>query len=29
MLHVTRRDPPLLPIRVAAAYADFVRAEWR
>jgi 23S rRNA (adenine-N6)-dimethyltransferase len=29
MLHVARRDPPLLPTRMAAAYADFVRDRWR
>jgi 23S rRNA (adenine-N6)-dimethyltransferase len=29
MLHVARRDPPLLPTRMAEAYAGFVRRQWR
>ena len=29
VLRVTRRVPPLLPHRLAAAYADFVRSQWR
>jgi 23S rRNA (adenine-N6)-dimethyltransferase len=29
VLCVTRRDPPLLPLRMAAPYASFVRREWQ
>jgi 23S rRNA (adenine-N6)-dimethyltransferase len=29
VLRVTRRVPPLLPHRMARAYADFVRSQWR
>jgi 23S rRNA (adenine-N6)-dimethyltransferase len=29
VLRVTRRTPPLLPARLAGAYAAFVREEWR
>jgi 23S rRNA (adenine-N6)-dimethyltransferase len=29
VLRVTRRDPPLLPLRMAAPYASFVRREWQ
>jgi 23S rRNA (adenine-N6)-dimethyltransferase len=29
VLGVTRRDPPLLPPRMAAPYASFVRREWQ
>jgi 23S rRNA (adenine-N6)-dimethyltransferase len=29
VLHVTRREPPLLPTRMAEVYADFVRDQWR
>jgi 23S rRNA (adenine-N6)-dimethyltransferase len=28
LLRVTRRDPPLLPRRMAGAYAEFVRSQW-
>lgn len=28
LLAITRRDPPLLPVAMARAYADFVRREW-
>jgi 23S rRNA (adenine-N6)-dimethyltransferase len=29
MLHVTRRRPPLLPLRMAADYVDFVERRWQ
>jgi 23S rRNA (adenine-N6)-dimethyltransferase len=29
MLHVARRLPPLLPVRMAAEYADFVERRWQ
>jgi 23S rRNA (adenine-N6)-dimethyltransferase len=29
MLRVTRRDPPLLPPRMAGPYASFVRRQWQ
>jgi 23S rRNA (adenine-N6)-dimethyltransferase len=29
MLHVIRRRPPLLPLSMAPAYADFVRLQWK
>jgi 23S rRNA (adenine-N6)-dimethyltransferase len=29
MLHISRRRPPLLPLRMAPAYADFVQDQWR
>jgi 23S rRNA (adenine-N6)-dimethyltransferase len=29
MLRVTRRDPPLLPPRMAKPYASFVRRQWQ
>jgi 23S rRNA (adenine-N6)-dimethyltransferase len=29
VLCATRRDPPLLPLRMAAPYAAFVRREWQ
>jgi 23S rRNA (adenine-N6)-dimethyltransferase len=29
MLRVTRRDPPLLPPRLAGPYASFVRRQWQ
>jgi 23S rRNA (adenine-N6)-dimethyltransferase len=29
MLHVARRRPPLLPLHMAPAYADFVRQQWK
>lgn len=29
VLHVLRRQPPLLPLRMAAAYVAFVEREWR
>lgn len=29
VLHITRRDPPLLPDHMAEAYASFVRDQWR
>ena len=29
VLCVTRRDPPLLPSRMASAYASFVRRQWQ
>jgi 23S rRNA (adenine-N6)-dimethyltransferase len=28
LLAITRRDPPLLPVAMARAYADFVQREW-
>jgi 23S rRNA (adenine-N6)-dimethyltransferase len=28
LLHVSRRQPPLLPVRLAAAYVDFVERGW-
>jgi len=28
LLAITRRDPPLLPVAMAGAYAAFVRREW-
>jgi 23S rRNA (adenine-N6)-dimethyltransferase len=28
MLHVARREPPLLPMRLAVAYGEFVRDRW-
>lgn len=29
VLQVTRRDPPLLPLHMAGAYASFVRGQWQ
>ena len=29
MLRVTRREPPILPLRMAAPYATFVRRQWQ
>jgi hypothetical protein len=29
VLRVTRREPPLLPDHMAAAYASFVRRQWQ
>ena len=29
VLRITRREPPLLPERMAEAYATFVRGQWR
>jgi 23S rRNA (adenine-N6)-dimethyltransferase len=29
MLHVSRRQPPLLPVHLAPAYADFVQRQWK
>lgn len=29
VLRVMRRDPPLLPLHMAAAYASFVRRQWQ
>ncbi len=29
VLCVTRRDPPLLPLRMAGPYASFVRSQWQ
>ena len=28
MLHVVRREPPLLPTRLAIAYGEFIREQW-
>jgi 23S rRNA (adenine-N6)-dimethyltransferase len=29
MLHVARRQPPLLPLDMASAYVDFVQRRWQ
>jgi 23S rRNA (adenine-N6)-dimethyltransferase len=29
MLHVARRQPPLLPLHMASAYVDFVKRGWK
>jgi 16S rRNA A1518/A1519 N6-dimethyltransferase RsmA/KsgA/DIM1 with predicted DNA glycosylase/AP lyase activity len=29
MLHVARRQPPILPPRMAADYVDFVERRWQ